>query len=267
MEYNSIMEYNKFIDPKTAFQCIEEQWKKWADKNNACTYVVGISGGVDSTCAAALAAKLFGKNNVIGVSLPCDGQKDMDDVNAVFAHLGIRRITIDIGDVFYGLKCSIENQGLEVTEQCTTNMPARLRMVTLYGIAQCFGAFVLNTCQRSESVVGYDTLFGDSCGDFAPIKNLVKSEVQELAAWLGVPSNLAYKTPIDGLQPLTDEQKFGFSYKELDRFIRNAGEVDKQTADKIVHMHHRNKFKLEIINVPGPTFDFASDVFRSKLVA
>ena len=120
-------------------------------------------------------------------------------------------------------------------------------MTALFGIAQCVGSAVLNTCNRSESIVGYDTLFGDSCGSYAPLKMLTKTEVRELALWLGVPSHLAYKTSIDGLQPLTDEQKFGFSYAELDMFIRHAGEVSQKTADKIVGMYHRNKFKLEII--------------------
>ena len=259
------MEYEAFVDPETAFANISQQWKKWADENKLSNYVVGISGGVDSTCAAALAVKIFGKSNVIGVSLPCDGQNDMSDVDAVFEHLGIRRITVDIGDAFYNLKCGIESYGLEATEQCKTNMPARLRMTALFGIAQCVGSAVLNTCNRSESIVGYDTLFGDSCGSYAPLKMLTKTEVRELALWLGVPSHLAYKTSIDGLQPLTDEQKFGFSYAELDMFIRHAGEVSQKTADKIVGMYQRNKFKLEIINVPGPDFSFVTDVFRAGL--
>lgn len=144
-------------------------------------------------------------------------------------------------------------------------MPARLRMTALFGIAQCFGSAVLNTCNRSESIVGYDTLFGDSCGSYAPLKMLTKTEVRELALWIGVPSHLAYKIPIDGLQPLTDEQKFGFSYSELDMFIRHAGEVSQKTADKIVDMYHQNKFKLEMVNVPGPSFGFLTDVFRAGL--
>jgi NAD+ synthase len=192
-------------------------------------------------------------------------QKDMQDVHEVFKHLGIKRITIDIGDTVHSLENGIDNNAIELTEQCTINMPARIRMTALFAVAQCFGAVVLNTCNRSESCVGFDTFFGDSCGCYAPIKNLTKTEVMELAMWLGVPSHLAFKTPVDGLQPLTDEQKFGFTYRELDMFIRGAGNISDSTASKIKSMYHNNKFKLEIINVPGPGFEFLSDVFRAGL--
>lgn len=263
------MKKDIFIEPDNAFAVISREWKSWAAQFDAGTkMVVGISGGVDSTCVAALACRLFGAENVIGVSLPCDGQKDMSDVDAVFEHLKIRRVTIDIGDAFNGFVNAIENNAVEMTKQCIVNMPARLRMTALFGIAQCIGGVVVNTCNRSESVVGFDTIFGDSCGCYAPIKNLVKTEVMDLAAWLGVPEKLAYKVPVDGLQPLTDEQKFGFSYAELDAFIRCPAAVEDgltkpETAEKIKRMYAANRFKLEIINVPGPDFGFASDVFRA----
>lgn len=265
------MEKGIFIEPDNAFAEISRDWKSWAAVFDAGTkMVIGISGGVDSTCVAALACRLFGPENVVGVSLPCDGQKDMADVDAVFEHLKIRRVTIDIGDAFFALKDGIENNAIGLTEQCVTNMPARLRMTALFGVAQCLGGVVINTCNRSESICGYDTLFGDSCGCYAPIKNLVKTEVMDLAAWLGVPEKLARKVPVDGLQPLTDEQKFGFSYAELDAFIRcpmavEDGMTKPETAEKIKRMYAANKFKLEIINIHGPDFGFASDVFRAGI--
>lgn len=263
------MEKGIFIEPDNAFAEISRDWKSWAAVFDVRTkMVVGISGGVDSTCVAALACRLFGSDNVVGVSLPCDGQKDMSDVDAVFEHLNIRRVTIDIGDAFFTLKNGIENNAIGLTDQCVTNMPARLRMTALFGVAQCIGGVVINTCNRSESICGYDTLFGDSCGCYAPIKNLVKTEVMDLTAWLGVPEKLARKVPVDGLQPLTDEQKFGFSYAELDAFIRcpmavEDGLTKPETAEKIKRMYAANRFKLEIINIHGPDFGFASDVFRA----
>ena len=264
------MKKDIFITSQLAFNEIECEWKKWFEPFPKKTMVIGISGGVDSTCVATLACKIFGPENVIGVSLPCDGQKDMSDVDTLFDYLKIKRITLDIGDAFYSLKNGIENNVIDITEQCSTNMPARLRMTALFGIAQCIGGVVINTCQRSESCVGYDTLFGDSCGCYAPIKNLVKTEVMNLAEWLGVPISLARKTPVDGLQPLTDEEKFGFSYNELDTFIRCStavqdGLVSEDVAKKIKQMYQANKFKLEIINIPGPSFSFVTDVFRSNL--
>lgn len=262
------MKKSIFIEPDNAFAVISRNWMSWAALFVARPkMVVGISGGVDSTCTAALACRLFGPENVVGVSLPCDGQKDMSDVDAVFEHLKIRRVTIDIGDACFALKNSIENNAIGLTEQCVINMPARLRMTALFGVAQCLGGVVINTCNRSESIVGFDTIFGDSCGCYAPVKNLVKTEVMDLAAWLGVPERLARKTPVDGLQPLTDEQKFGFSYAELDAFIRcptavEDGLTKPETAEKIRRMYAANRFKLEIIDVPGPD-SFAPDVFRT----
>ena len=266
MKNNSI-----FVKPDNAFAVISRNWISWAALFSVRPkMVVGISGGVDSTCVAALACRIFGPKNVIGVSLPCNGQTDMADVDAVFEHLKIKRATIDIGDAFFTLKNGIENNAISLTEQCITNMPARLRMTALFGVAQCVGGVVVNTCNRSESVCGYDTIFGDSCGCYAPIKNLVKTEVMNLTSWLGVPERLAYKTPVDGLQPLTDEQKFGFSYAELDAFIRcptavEDGLTKPETAEKIKRMYAANKFKLEIIDIPGPDFSFASDVFRAGI--
>lgn len=259
-----------FISPEHAFKCIEESWIAWNNDVKPNVYAVGISGGVDSSCVAALACKLFGKDKVVGVSLPCDGQFDIRDVDKVFDHFGIKRITIDIGDAFNNLVNGIENNCIDMTKQCTTNMPARLRMTTLLGVAQCLNGIVLNTCNRSEDVLGWNTLFGDDCGSFAPVKKLVKTEVRHLAEWLGVPHELAYKTSIDGLQPLTDEQSFGFTYDELDAFIRcptavEDGIVHEDVAEKIKMMYNKNKFKLDIVDVPGPEFPFATDVFRGNL--
>jgi len=249
-----------FIEPEEAFETIKRHWTNWDADVKPEKYIIGISGGVDSTCAAALACKLFGKDKVVGVSLPCNGQRDMQDVDKVFTHLGIKRITVDIGEAVDSVKTCIAAEGIAPTVQCTTNMPARLRMATLFAVAQCLKGVVVNTCNRSEDIVGYSTLFGDDAGCYSPLKNLVKSEVQKLAFWLIVPANLAYKTPIDGLQAKTDEENLGFTYAELDKYIR-GGVISTDIKQKIDAMHKKNKFKLEIINIPGPKFNVV-DVFK-----
>ena len=250
------------FQPKEAFHEIEAHWKNWNSSVNPAFYVVGISGGIDSSCTAALACRIFGKEKVIGVSLPCDGQKDMDDVNAAFAFLGIRRLTIDIGDMFYLGKQAIENNGIDVTDACKTNMPARLRMTMLYGIAQSLNGIVVNTCNRSESVLGNDTLFGDDCGSYAPIQKLTKTEVKQLAAYLGLPEDLVNKTPIDGLQPLPDEDRLGVTYAEVDSFIRGVDPKANGKKDLIMKHFLRNMFKLKIVSIDGPEFSQYPDVFR-----
>lgn len=257
---NDIYEFK----PSEAFDCIKDHWQTWDAKVDPKAYVVGISGGIDSTCVATLACKIFGKDRVVGVSLPCDGQADMPDVDKVFDHLGIKRVTIDIDDAFFSLKIGIENNGIDLTDVCTTNMPARLRMTTLYGVAQCLGGVIVNTCNRSESVLGNDTLFGDDCGSYGPIQALTKTEVKALAAWFGIPNDLVNKTPIDGLQPLSDEDRLGITYAEVDQYIRSIGNASSSIESIVLDKFNRNKFKMEIVKVPGPKFLQYPDKIRDK---
>ncbi len=255
---------NYGFTPELAFKTIEQHWKTWDAQVKPKTYVIGVSGGIDSTCVAALACKIFGKERVIGVSLPCDGQKDMADVDKVFELLELKRVTIDIGDMLHEGLTSLENQALEVTDTCKTNMPARLRMVMLYGVAQCTGGVMVNTCQRSESVCGNDTLFGDDCGSYAPIASLTKTEVKALASWLGAPAELVEKTPVDGLQPLSDEERLGITYAKIDAYLRSTSPLSAAEEALILDKFVKNKFKLEIIRVPGPDFSFLPDKIRAE---
>lgn len=250
--------------PELAFKTIEEHWRKWDIDVKPKHYIVGISGGVDSACAAALACRIFGKDRVIGVSLPCDGQKDMADVDKVFECLGIKRITIDIGDMFNIGINAIENQAVDVSYDTRTNMPARIRMTMLYGVAQSFGGVVVNTCNRSEDVIGYSTLYGDNAGSYAPITKLTKTEVIQITKWLGIPVSLAEKTPIDGLQPLADEQKLGITYAKIDDYIRSTGPVSESEKSLILDKFIKNKFKLEIVKIPGPDFGHYPDIIRAN---
>lgn len=254
-QYNTPMNGFYNFTPELAFKTIKKHWMAWDNEVKPKTYVIGISGGIDSTCVTALACKIFGKDRVVGVSLPCDGQKDMADVDAVFEHLDIKRVTIDIGDAFASLKNGIENNCIDLIDVCKTNMPARLRMTALYGVAQCLGGVMVNTCNLTEDVVGYSTLYGDNAGSYAPISKLTKTEVIQIAKWLGVPENLANKIPIDGLQPLTDEEKLGITYAKVDDLIRSTGPVSKADKAKVFELYTKNKFKLEIVNIPGPKFD------------
>lgn len=250
--------------PELAFNDIKQHWKSWDAQVKPKSYVIGISGGVDSTCVAALACRIFGKDRVIGVSLPCDGQKDMADVDKVFECLGIKRITIDIGDMFNIGINAIENQAVDVSYDTRTNMPARIRMTMLYGVAQSFGGVVVNTCNRSEDVIGYSTLYGDNAGSYAPIAKLTKTEVIQITKWLGIPVDLAEKTPIDGLQPLTDEQKLGITYAKIDDYIRSTGPVTDAERNLIVEKFAKNKFKLEIVRIPSPDFGHYPDKIRAN---
>lgn len=224
---------------------------------------LGISGGKDSTVVAGLFAKMLGRDNVIGVSLPCDGQKDMSDVDKVFWHLGIRRATIDIGDAFHFIVNSLENNAIDVSCDTKTNLPARLRMSTLYAVAQSVGGIVLNTCNLSEDICSYSTIYGDCAGSYAPIQGLTVTEIIALGDWLGLPRELTYKTPVDGLQPLSDEEKLGFTYAKLDKFIRR-NEGTNEFKEMIYKKYLSGKFKTDIVQIPQPRFDYPNFVYTFK---
>ena len=136
------------------------------------------------------------------------------------------------------------------TPQTTTNLPARIRMATLYAISQSVNGRVANTCNLSEDWVGYATKYGDAAGDFSPLSQLTVTEVKAIGRELGLPSELVDKTPTDGLCGKTDEDNLGFTYAELDAYIRDGIEPNKEVKAKIDSMHEKNLFKLQ----PMPSF-------------
>lgn len=115
--------------------------------------------------------------------MPCNGQSDMWAVDMLFNSLGIDKVTIDIGNIFGSLMQNISDNQINISETTRINAPARLRMTTLFGVAQSLDGIVVNTCNYSESCQGYDTLFGDDCGSYAPIQDLTKTEVRSLSEY------------------------------------------------------------------------------------
>lgn len=243
------------FDENEVYYKIYDHWDKFMKKLGMTKVIIGISGGIDSTTCAELAKRICRAENVYGISMPCDTQKDMDDVNKVFAHTGINRLDFNIGDAFHSVLNGVENNGIEVSNQTRTNLPARLRMSTLYAFGQSLNALVINTCNLSEDILGWNSFGGDNIGSYAPIRYLTKTEVRKLAAALRVPNELVNKVPVDGLQPKSDEENFGFSYADFDHYLR-SGSSDFKFAAKARDMYIRNKFKLDIIDLPGPEFDF-----------
>lgn len=143
--------------------------------------------------------------------------------------------------------------GLVPSVQTKTNLPPRIRMATLFAVAQTCNGRVANTCNFSEDFLGWNTLFGDSAGQFAPLAKLTATEVIKIAEVLNLPENLVHKAPADGLTDKSDEDNFGFTYDFLDIYIRTGYYgIDTATAAKIDSMHNRNKFKL----APMPHFDY-----------
>lgn len=254
------------FNPEDAFHRIETHWKQWAKSVGAERWVIGISGGKDSTVVAALAARIFGKESVYGLMMPNAAQKDIQDSIDICRHLGIKHSLINISGAYNNVVRPLvtamkRDFGIsELSYDTTTNLPARLRMSILYAFAQTIGGIVLNTSNRSENVVSFATLYGDHAGSYAPIQDLTVTEVMALGDWMGLPYQLVHKTPIDGLQPMSDEDKLGVSYEAIDRIIR-LNEGDEKTKDKVWGYFNKGKFKLQMVKIEGPRFDYR-DIFR-----
>ena len=210
--------------------------------------VIGISGGKDSSVAAAVCAKALGKDRVIGVLMPQGEQADIAYSRLLVDTLGIQSYTINIGDTVSTFMTELSKH-LEPNAQATINTPARIRMTTLYAVAACVGGRVVNTCNLSEDWVGYSTKFGDAAGDFSPLSDLTVTEVLQIGDALGLPHELVHKVPIDGLCGKTDEENLGFTYAELDRYIRGETDLsDKpELKEKIDRMHRNNLHKLKLM--------------------
>lgn len=216
-----------------------------------CTAVVGISGGKDSSVAAALCVEALGQDRVIGVLMPKGTQHDIDMAYMLVNHLGIRYYEVNIKAAVDGLTDALPKD-LKLTSQTIQNIPPRIRMSTLYAVSQSVNGRVCNTCNLSEDWVGYSTRYGDSVGDFSPMSKLTVTEVKEIGYLLGLPRELVDKTPIDGLCGKTDEENLGFTYAELDRYIRTGEIEDKAKKENIDRRHKANLFKLELMPIFDP---------------
>lgn len=239
---------------KSASWAVEEcvSWiKNWFDNNGpGCNAVVGMSGGKDSTIVAALCAKALGPNRVIGVAMP-DENQGLNGAEEICKHLGIRFRCVPIDAITGAFSFSLSMNDNPVSDQTVQNIPPRVRMTMLYAIAQSMNGRVANTCNLSEDYIGYSTLYGDSAGSFAPIANFTVTELKLIGRALHLPVKWVDKIPDDGLpNSKPDEEKFGFSYEDLDKCIKGH-QVEQELYSKIMEMHEKNKFKTEIIRIPS----------------
>lgn len=218
------------------------------DKNGkGCNAVIGISGGKDSSVVAALCVEALGRDRVIGVLMPNGEQNDIDMARKLVDFLDIMNFEVNIKEAVNGVLNSLPMNGYDISEQTITNLPARIRMTTLYALSQSMNGRVANTCNLSEDWVGYATRYGDAAGDFSPLSQLTVTEVKEIGRVLGLPTELVDKTPSDGLCGKTDEDNLGFTYKVLDRYIRTGEIDDEDIKNKIDTMHEKNLFKLQLM--------------------
>lgn len=221
--------------------------KNYVQNSNSKGVVVGISGGKDSLVVAKLCTLAIGTENVFGVIMPNGHMIDEKDAVKTCELLGIKFAIADISncynDILLSTKTAINNNA--ISQVTLINTAPRIRMTMLYAIAGSLNYLVANTSNLSETMIGYSTKWGDNVGDFAPIADFTKTEVCEIGGLLGLPEELVNKTPSDGLSGKSDEDSFGFSYDELDEFIRTGKKGQK--FDLMLKKYNMSKHKREKI--------------------
>lgn len=237
------------FDAKRATEATVKWIRDWFETNGSgCNAILGISGGKDSSIAAALCVEALGADRVIGVLMPNGDQSDINMAELLINHLGIEHHVINIKEAFDSIISEIEKTGIEVSSDTIINLPPRLRMSTLYAVSQSRKGRVVNTCNLSEDWVGYSTRYGDSVGDFSPMSCFTTAEIRAMGRHLGIPSVLIEKVPSDGLSGMSDEDKLGFTYEVLDRYIRTGEIDDPATKERIDFLHKKNLFKLRFMD-------------------
>ncbi len=223
--------------------------RNYYKKNNLKGVVLGISGGKDSAVVAGLFVKALGKENVIGVTLPCESKPgDKKDAEKVGEHFGFKLVNFELTKIYNLFREEVLKEfTFDRLKESNLNLKPRLRMASLYYIAQAITSFkgegylVGGTSNYSESYVGYFTKGGDNICDISIIGNLTVSEVIKIGEFIGVPEEILYKAPSDGLSKQTDEEKLGVTYEEIERHI-NGEETNNHEKIKTLHLKNKHKF-------------------------
>ena len=237
-------------------QC--EQWlHERVEDAKASGIILGLSGGIDSSVLAALAREALGRDKVLGVIMPCHSiREDENDARLLAHELDIAFVKVDLTDTFDTLYGSIELITGNSNELVRSNMKARLRMVTLYAIAQSKNLLVCGTSNRSEYETGYFTKYGDSGVDLMPLAGFLKREIREMARILHVPERIIAKAPSAGLYAgQTDENDMGFTYETLDEYLASGRIEDEKARERIDVMRRRSEHKRK----PIPIFKFIQE--------
>lgn len=217
--------------------------------------ILGVSGGKDSSIAAAICKEALGGNNVIGVIMPDGVQQDISFAFGICEELNIQCVNMPIGSItseFMQVISKGKARNIEeISANTKLNLPPRVRMTLLYGLSQSIpGSRVINTGNLSEKWIGYTTVYGNNTGAFAPLGSLTSDEVIELGRVLGISEKYIIKPPADGLTGSTDEDVLGFSYETLNKYIREGIEPEPAIKEKIDRMHEKSRFKFNVM----PTF-------------
>jgi len=245
------------FDAKKETENIVEFVRDYYKKNSLGGAVIGVSGGKDSGIVLAILVKALGKENVVGLTLPCHSEKqDKDLAHVVADHYGVKLYNLDLTSAFDAFTSAVKEGYGEVSEDCLKdsdiNLKPRLRTASLYYYAAMLSKvrgkpyLVAGTSNKCELFVGYFTKGGDNVHDIATIADFTVSEVIKIGEYLDVPKEVLYRTPSDGLSGMSDEDKLGVKYAEIEQYLENKEELNDEVKSKIERLHNSSRHKFNI---------------------
>lgn len=241
------------MDLKSYLKDVEKFLKDYLEKSHCETFVLGVSGGVDSSLCAAILKNAVGKERLHCLVMPIDSSKeDTEDGLTLVKDLGLRYDVIDASEAFHAYLEIFKKNNIELDRSTLGNLKARMRMSILYAVAQKEKGLVVGTDNADERFVGYFTKHGDGACDILPIAHLVKSEVVEAAKLYGVRTALAERVPTAGLyQGQTDENEMGVTYQDLDAFILGK-DIPEASKKRIEYLNRISEHKRQVTPMPEP---------------
>ena len=236
---------------KDYLKVIEKFVKDYLETTHQKQYVLGLSGGVDSSLVAAITKAAVGKDKLTCIMMPIDSHPDdLNDAIDLANQLDLNYFVIDGSKSFHETLKRFEELGIELDRGTQANLKVRIRMTILYAYAQKVGGLVIGTDNKDERYTGYFTKYGDGGVDLLPIVHLVKSEVVEACKMYGISDRLAERTPSAGLfEGQTDEKEMGVTYKDLDKYLL-GGDIDESSKARIEHLHRISEHKR--VDIPTP---------------
>lgn len=244
------------FDAKKETENVVKFVREYYKKNNLGGAVLGVSGGKDSAVVLAILVEALGKENVVGLTLPCHSMKqDKDLAHVVADHYGVKLYNLDLTDVFDSFTSAVKDGFGDVEEEClkdsNINLKPRLRMASVYYYAAMLSKvrgkpyLVAGTSNKCELFVGYFTKGGDNVHDIATIADFTVSEVIKIGEYLNVPKEVLYRVPSDGLSNMSDEEKLGVKYSNIEKYIA-GGSLDNEVSKKIEKLHRTSRHKFHI---------------------
>ena len=227
--------------------------REYIESVKADGVVIGNSGGKDSATVIALASTALGKDKVLTVAMPCNSnQSDFEDAKLVADKFEVQLIEVNLKRTYEELEKELTGKVVPKAEwrekESKINTKPRLRMTTLYYLAQNLNYLVIGTGNKCESIVGYTTKWGDNACDFNPLGDFTVEEVLQIGKYLGVPDKIINKAPSDGLGNLTDEEKLGVTYNQISEYIE-TGKTEAKAMEIIQKKEKLSEHKRKPIPV------------------